>query len=112
MNRLIYTTLLIGILSFASTSNLNAQCSVGTATCWGNYVVNDNNPGTYYLIYLRVVTERPTTSNWTYVATLYPIDLGTNQTFNGKTAYPVGFSDVYDTDFYTIIIKAEKYSGG
>ncbi len=111
MKKLISLFLLIALVPAFGYKTANAQCSVGTATCFGNFVVTDNNPGTYYLIYLRVVTDCPTTSTWTPLGTIYPGDLNTSFPFDNKNASPVGFPEAYDDDFFTITIRADKYVG-
>jgi hypothetical protein len=113
MKKLTHFAVLITIMVVAASINVHSQCAEATATCYGKYVVTDGNPGSYYIIVLRVETKCPTTSDWSIVSSspIYPGSLGTPISYNGTTADPVGIPDKEDLEFYTIRVKALKYSG-
>jgi len=88
---------------------VSGQCSEIQATCYGNFDINDNNPGDYYLVYLRVVTLCPTTSNWSYVGQFFSIG---SKDYNGKQTSPVGVPDQETYYFYEIQLNVVKYVSG
>lgn len=109
MKTILKISSLLFILLFAFSSFLQAQTF--TAHCFGDLKITDSNwsSGDYYVVYVRVETTDPWTSDWEYTNTYYSTG---QSTFPSTDVDDVPKPNPIPQPYYSLRLYGVKISGG